>query len=230
MQDEHKVYFDNVYMPYIVKWGKLISWISIICIFIPGLYLYLVKGIGPNVNGVISGSISAISSMLAWYIVDPLTLYPILTTSGMYMTYLGGNSKEIRIPATLAALNATQIEPGTKEASLIATIAISISILVSVSALTIIALAGQYIISILPDSVIRSLGYLLPSLFGAMWIQRVRQDIKSALIIIPIVIGLKVLNMNGLFAVLPFGGGYAQILLSVIVGSLVARSVNKNKL
>ena len=40
------------------------------------------------------------------------TLYPILHIPGMYMTYIAGNSKEIRAPAATAALSATDVEAG----------------------------------------------------------------------------------------------------------------------
>ena len=101
MTDMERDVFHKEYMPYIIKWGKLTCWLSIPLIFIPAIALYIFYQAVPSVGGVITGFIALFSSMVAWYVVDPITLYPILHIPGMYMTYIAGNSKEIRAPCLL---------------------------------------------------------------------------------------------------------------------------------
>ena len=228
-KQNHEEYFNEEYMPYIVNRGKVLSWISIPLILLPAFALVLFTDASIHLEGMVTGIISLVSAMVAWYIVDPITMYPILHVPGMYLTYLAGNSKEIRGPSALAALSAAKVEAGTKEGTVISAIAISISIFVSLAVMTIVAVAGQVILDILPDSIITALNYLLPSLFGAMAIQRIMLDYKTSAILIPAVLILRIMNTRGLFTILPLGGGYAQVLFSVILGVIIAKKVNKHK-
>ncbi len=230
MNNEQQTIYKNEYLPYIVRVGKITSWLSLPLIFIPALVVVIVFGARPDAGGVITGLVGLCSAMLAWYIVDPVTLYPILHIPGMYMTYLCGNSKEIRAPAATAALSAAGVEAGTEHGTIVAGISIAISIFISVGTMTLVAILGNAILAVLPQTVLHALNYLLPSLFGTMCMQRILLDPKSSLIILPISIALKFLSMNGFFKFLPFGGGYAQILLCVIAGVIVARIVHKDKL
>ncbi|MCR5449593.1 MAG: hypothetical protein K6F23_09365 [Solobacterium sp.] len=228
-KEQEKVYKEE-YLPYVIKVGKITSWISLPLIFIPALIVVLAFGARPDPGGVITGLIGLCSAMLAWYIVDPVTLYPILHIPGMYMTYLCGNSKEIRAPAATAALSSADVEAGTEQGTVVAGISIAISIFISVGTMTIVAILGNAILSILPDTVLHALNYLLPSLFGTMCMQRILLDPKSTFIILPAAVVLKLMSRAGFFKFLPFGGGYAQILLCVIVGVIVARNVHKDKI
>ncbi|MBQ6452515.1 MAG: hypothetical protein IJJ29_11395 [Solobacterium sp.] len=230
MNNEQQMIYKNDYLPYIVRVGKITSWLSLPLIFIPALVVVIFFGARPDSGGVITGLIGLCSAMLAWYIVDPVTLYPILHIPGMYMTYLCGNSKEIRAPAATAALSAAGVEAGTEHGTIVAGISIAVSIFISVGTMTVVAILGNAILAVLPETVLHALNYLLPSLFGTMCMQRILLDPKSSLIILPISIVLKFMSMNGVFSFLPFGGGYAQILLCVIVGVIVARIIHKDKL
>lgn len=229
MEQLQKDVFYNEYMPYIIKWGKITCWASIPLIFLPSLALMVFYGATPSLSGILTGFISLFSAMVAWYIVDPITLFPILHVPGMYLTYIAGNSKEIRAPAATAALSATDEEAGTEKGTVVATLAISTSIFISLAVMTLVAVAGNVILSILPEAVVSSLNYLLPALFGAMCMQRVLMDPKSAFILIPTAYILRLLNLRGVFKVLPLGGGYAQILFCVIAGVLVAKTLHGKK-
>lgn len=230
MSPEQKKIFEHEYMPYIRKWGKITCWVSIPLIFLPAVALFIFYGATPSIGGIVTGFISLFSAMIAWYIVDPVTLYPILHIPGMYMTYIAGNSKEIRAPAATSALSATDTEAGTEEGTIISAIAIATSVFVSVAVMTAVAIAGNFILSILPGAVLQALNYLLPALFGAMCMQRVMMDYKTAAVLIPAAFVLRYINTLGLFSYLPLGGGYAQILLCVIIGVFVSRKVHADKL
>ena len=89
-----------------------------------------------------------------------------------------------------------------------------------------VALAGNFILSLLPDSIITALNYLLPALFGAMCMQRIMMDYKSAFVLLPCALIIRYLSTLGVFKVLPFGGGYAPILSCVIIGVVVAKALH----
>ena len=197
-----------------------------------GLYLALVLfayyGTRISRKAFLTGFIALFSAMVAWYVVDPITLFPILHVPGLYLTYIGGNSKEIRAPAAISALSAADVEAGTPEGTVISAIGISVSLFISVAVMTIVAVAGNAILSVLPESVIVALNYLLPALFGAMWVQRIMFDYKTAALTIPMVMVLRVLQVKGALRGFP-GGGYAQILFAVLVGIFVSRKMNSAK-
>ena len=216
LDQSQKSVFDNEYMPYIIKWGKITCWVSIPLIFIPTVALMVFYGARPSMSGILTGFISLFSAMVAWYIVDPITLFPILHVPGMYLTYIAGNSKEIRAPAATAALSSADVEA-------------TVSIFISLAVMTLVAVAGNLILSILPDAIIRALNYLLPALFGAMCIQRIMADYRSAAIVVPCACVLRYLNTRGVFKVLPLGGGYALILLCVLIGVFVAKQMYNMK-
>ena len=103
---------------------------------------------------------------------------------------------------------------------------ISVSIFISLAVMTLVALAGNFILSLLPDSIIAALNYLLPALFGAMCMQRIMMDYKSAFVLLPCALIIRYLSTLGVFKVLPFGGGYAPILSCVIIGVVVAKALH----
>ena len=230
MNAEQQNVFDNDYMPYIIKWGKITCWVSIPLIFIPAIALMVFYGATPSINGIMSGLISLVSAMLAWYVVDPITLFPILHVPGMYLTYIAGNSKEIRAPAATSALSATDVQAGTPAGTIVSCLAITTSIFISIAVMTLVAVAGQIILDMLPGAVVNALNYLLPALFGAMCVQRVMMDYKSAAVVMPVALVFRWCSLQGYFKILPFGGGYAPILLCVIVGMVVARKIHSDKL
>ena len=96
--------------------------------------------------------------------------------------------------------------------------------------MTFVAVAGNYLLSILPAAVVSSLNYLLPALYGSMAMQRAMLDHKTFFIMVPITVFCVFLNQMGIFAYLPLGGGYAQILILVVCGSLIAKAVHKKEL
>ena len=97
---------------------------------------------------------------------------------------------------------------------------------ISLAVMTLVALAGNFILSLLPDSIIAALNYLLPALFGAMCMQRIMMDYKSAFVLLPCALIIRYLSTLGVFKVLPFGGGYAPILSCVIIGVVVAKALH----
>lgn len=226
LNEKQKQTFQNEYMPYIIKWGKITCWLSIPLIFIPTAVLILLFGATITAGQILAAFIPLFASMLAWYIVDPITLFPILHVPGLYMTYIAGNSKEIRAPAASAAMSAADVEGGTEHGTMISCIAIATSVFVSIICMTIVALAGNVLLSILPGAVISALNYLLPALYGSMCMQRAMLDPKTFFVLVPFTILCCAMTNIGVFGVLPLGGGYAQILILVVIGALAAKKIH----
>ncbi len=61
MENKNQV-FDGIYLPYIVKWGKITSWLAILISFGPALVLAVVYGIIPPVSAIITAFIAMASA------------------------------------------------------------------------------------------------------------------------------------------------------------------------
>lgn len=230
MNEKQKQLFENDYMPYIVKWGKLTCWLSIPLILLPSIALMIFYGAKFEFGSFLTALIPLLSSMAAWYVVDPVTLFPVLHVPGLYMTYIAGNSKEVRAPAAIAAMSAAGVEAGTEHGTVISCIAIATSVFVSLACLTFVAVAGNVLLSIMPPVIITALNFLLPALYGSMCMQRVLLDVKTSIIMIPITVFVVFLARIGVFAGIPIIGGCAQLVILVICGGVIAKAVHKKEL
>lgn len=217
--------FEQKYMPFAIKWGKFSCIIAIFVVYLPAVALILFFGARPDIGAIITGIVGIISAYSAWYFVDPITLFPILGVPGMYMTYVSGNSKEIRGPAALQAMDAAGVKGGTSEGTIISAIGISVSILISLSVMTLVAVAGNLMLKLLPAPVITSLKYLLPSLFGALAMQRVVLNPKIAAVGVPLAFFTFFLKKIGLFKFLPLGGGYSPLMICVFVCMFLSKYI-----
>lgn len=222
--------FTGDYLPYIIKWGKITTWLSIAFILLPPLVLTFLYGAHVSFANVMGGLVPIATSMLAWYIADPIALFPILGIPGMYITYLAGNSKEIRVPAALVSLEASGLKQGTAEGTMISCFGIALSVYVSVMALSVGTFAGNMILQNAPAQVIKALSYLLPSLFGGMLGQRIIASPKHAMISIPLALIARYSYLNGFFKGLPSGGNYMSILICVFGTMLIVRFIENAKI
>lgn len=217
--------FEKAYMPFAIRWGRLSCIISIMLVYLPAIALIVFHGARPDMGAVLTGIVGIVSAYSAWYFVDPITLFPILGTPGMYMTYVSGNSKEIRGPSALQAMDAAEVEPGTPEGTVISAIGIAVSVLISLAVMTTVAIAGNFLLQILPAPVITSLKYLLPSLFGALAMQRVVLNPKVAVVGVPLAFITFFMKKMGLFNFLPLGGGYAPLMICVFTCMFLSKAM-----
>ena len=60
--------------------------------------------------------------------------------------------------------------------------------------------------------------------------QRIMLDYKVSAVVVVAACILRWMNLQGMFQILPLGGGYAQILLCVIVGYITAKVMHGKEL
>ncbi|MCR8968930.1 hypothetical protein [Facklamia sp. 7083-14-GEN3] len=66
-----------------------------------------VFGYTPGFAAIIAGAISQMSVSGAFYLSEPLTYFPIVGTSGLYLTILSGNGVNMKIPAAAISSEAS---------------------------------------------------------------------------------------------------------------------------
>ena len=223
-------YYSKSYIPSIVKWGKITMLLGIITCFCPAIVISVVYGYMPPISAIIAGTISQMSVSGAFYIVEPISYFPILGIPGTYLTFLSGNTSNMRVPCFSVAQEAAGVEMGTEKGSIISTIGIAISILVNVVILTIGAVAGNAIINIMPAAMKGALNFLLPALYGAVFGQFAIARPKLGAVAVVIAFGMNWLLKNGYLGFFPGTPSYVVILVAVFGSILAGRILYKKEL
>ncbi|HIW20813.1 MAG TPA: hypothetical protein H9887_02145 [Candidatus Dorea intestinavium] len=227
---ENKSYYSKTYIPNIIKWGKATMLLGILTSFLPALVISFVYGYMPPISAIIAGTISQISVSGAFYIVEPISYFPILGIPGTYLTFLSGNTSNMRVPCSSVAQEAAGVEMGTEKGSVISTIGIAVSILVNVAILTAGAIGGNVLIGLMPAGAKEALTFLLPALYGAVFGQFAVSRPKLAVVAVIIAFGMNWLLLNGFLGFLPGTPSYAVILVSVFGSIFAGKLIYKKEL
>lgn len=219
--------YEKEYIPYIYKWGMITNTLGIILAFLPVIVLAFVFHVTPSVSMIVAGStLQLMSGTLVSWIVDPIAMYPMLGMPGMFMSFLSGNISNLRLPALAAAQQGANVESGTEEGNVIATIGIAVSNIVSLILITAAVLGGSALLAKLPPKVVTTLNYILPALFGGIFGQFFMKNKKLGVIAISLAVGLTILVNLHFFDWLPFAPYNIVVIVAVFgtmfIGKLMA--------
>ncbi|RIK15583.1 MAG: hypothetical protein DCC50_07690, partial [Acidobacteria bacterium] len=156
-----------------------------------------------------------------FYIVEPLTYFPILGPAGMYQAFLIGNIANKLVPSAIVAQNTLGTTPGTRKAAYAATAAISGAAVVHVVSLVgLVGVLGTWIVSITPESITDVARiYILPAILGGVMVQLIAtlKQVRATLIAIGV-------SLAVVFLIVPytpkFVSGFAvaiAVVLTVVV-------------
>ncbi|MDU5082194.1 hypothetical protein [uncultured Tissierella sp.] len=227
---EKNNHYDGVYLPYIIKWGKITGWLGILLSFGPALVLAVIYKLLPPVSAIITAFIAIASAAGINWVVEPISYFPIVGVPGTYMAFITGNISNLRIPAAAVSQNVAGVEPGTKEGTIIATLGMAISVIVNIVILALGVFAGAAILELLPESVVVSFNYLLPALFGAIFVQFALKKLKLAPIALGIALALTFALKGGVFSFLPGNPTYI-VTLGAVFGTIgIGTALYKKKL
>lgn len=165
---EFQEMWENGYEKSMTRKGRLTTLFAALLTFLPALYLWVGLGVIPTWGQIGAGWATVATAYALLYFVEPLSYFPAMGLSGIYIGYLAGNIPSVRLPAMLAAQDATGAKAGTKRGELVGTIAIGCSVFVNLAFVTLAAIAGGYILSILPEFVIKAFDYTLPAILGGV--------------------------------------------------------------
>ncbi|HID1128673.1 amidohydrolase family protein [Clostridioides difficile] len=174
-----KSIYNEEYLPFMIRYGRLTLSLGIIAALVPGIILSFGFGIMPPISALLASTMAIVSMSAPNYIIEPVSYSPILGIPGTYMSFLSGNISNMRLPCSIAAQKAAEVESGTEEGSIISTIGIAVSILVNISILTIGVILGGSVLSKIPAEVIEKLNLILPALFGSVFGQVLIQFIMA---------------------------------------------------
>ena len=213
--------YDQEYIPYSIKWGRLTSLIGVAASFFPVVILSFVFKVVPALDAIVAAATIRISACLVYYFIEPISFQPVLGIPGTYMAFLSGNLSNLRVPCSSVAQQAAGVEEGTPEGAVLSTIGVAVYIVVNLAILTLGVFLGSQIIALIPESVVNALVYLVPALYGAMLMQMILYAPKIALIAVPLSIVTLAISKTGIF------DSSMAILISVFGSIIIGRLLMK---
>lgn len=151
-----------------IRIGTITVLLAMLGSFFPNIYLYLAHGVWPDASHMFSAWGSVAMAFGAFYLVEPISYFPVFGPTGTYIGILSGNISQIRLPAASTAQDVLGVEPSSHKGEVVGILAICGSVVTNILFLTVAVVAGSTLLAFLPESVTSAMAnYILPSLFGA---------------------------------------------------------------
>jgi len=203
MTEQNEVFQDSFIRP-VIRIGIITLLAAWVGNFLPCIYIYFCYGVVPPWASILKIWVMVASVYGAFYLVEPISYYAILGLSGTYMSFLAGNISNLRLPCSAMAQEATGVEPGSQEAEVISTLGIAGSVIVNTIGVTLTAILGAALLTIFPPFVKKAFAYILPAVFGAVFVQFAIKYPVVGLMAIPIpLILLGVIKVLPVWVVIP---------------------------
>jgi len=180
----------------VIKIGVTTMLIAVVLSFLPLIYLYFAHGVYPDPATALTawGLVAAVFG--AFYIVEPVSYYPILGLAGTYISFLSGNISNLRLPCSAMAQEVLEVKEGSQQAELVGTMGIVGSVVVNLIGVTLAAFVGYALIRIFPEPVADAFRtYTAPAIFGAVFGQFSLRQPKLAPFALAIPVILLFLNL-----------------------------------
>lgn len=218
MNNIDEKYYNDFTKP-IIKIGMLTNLSAALFSFIPSIILWLIYGALPNITDILRGFLLVASVNAVYYVIEPISYFPIVGLPGIYMVCLSGNIGNMRIPCAAIAQEAVGVRPGSKKGELVSTVGIAGSIITNLIIVTIAAFAGASIMSVVPAFIKEAFQYVSPAIFGSMFAMFAVKDYF---------LGSWALGIT-LFMLLFLGFLPAYIMIPIAVFSSIALAVKKEQ-
>jgi hypothetical protein len=159
---------------------------------LPNLVLCLQYGAFPAWDIAFTAWGMVVASFGAFYVVEPISYYPVLGLVGTYMSFLAGNIANMRLPCSAIAQEVVGVKPNTPEAEIVSALGIAGSVLTNMVFLVLGAVAGYGLVARFPEPVKNAfVGYTSPAIFGAVFGQFALRYPRIAVAALAIAVPLK---------------------------------------
>ena len=201
-KDINKLYKEGFTKP-VIRIGRWTLIVATFLCFIPSIYLGIRYGAVPPIGNILASWFLIASIYGPYYFVEPISYFPVLGIAGTYMSFLAGEIGNMRLPVSAVAQNVLKVEPGSKKAELVSTLAIAGSIVTSVVAGTLAVLAGSLILGMLPPFIIKMFDFVLPGVFGSMFAMFALKAPKYGIFSLAICIFMQIVLKTPVFVTIP---------------------------
>ena len=164
---------DAAYTKTTDRWGRITLLLGLLIATSVPFYLLFTLDLDITAGNIIGGFLAVAAVYGVFWVVEPLTYYPILGPAGMYQAFMIGNISNKLLPSAIVAQSTIGAKPGTKKAEFAATAAICGAALIHViSMLLLVGILGSWLVSITPPDITEiAQNYILPSILGGVTVQ-----------------------------------------------------------
>ncbi|RKS06452.1 hypothetical protein DFP74_2084 [Nocardiopsis sp. Huas11] len=155
------------------RWGRLTMLAGLALSLAGPVYLVAFAGLDLGAARIWIAFIAVAAVFGVFWILEPLTYFPILGSAAMYQAFMVGNISNKLLPAVIVAQSSVGARPGTRRGDLTAVMAICGAATVHLASLLVcVGLLGTWLMSVLPAELIEvSRLYILPAVMGAVLVQ-----------------------------------------------------------
>ncbi len=159
------------YFPQAHRIGLVSSLLHVVIFFLPPLYLMVVHGLPAEWGKILRGAAATWSFSLPFWFIEPVSYFLVLGICGTYISFLAGNISNFRLPVSAVAQEVAQVREGSPEGEIVSTLAIAATqVMITLSALS-GAIFVSAIVRLLPAPIVAAFDWLLPSIWGAIFVQ-----------------------------------------------------------
>ncbi|MDW7672375.1 MAG: hypothetical protein SCK57_12195 [Bacillota bacterium] len=167
------------------KIGTIMIPLVMFCMFLPVIYLKLAYGVFPEWSVALSSWGTIAAAFGVYYLIEPLSYYPILGLSGTYMAFTAGSISDIRMPASAVAQEAVEVPFGSDEGAVASTLGVAGSLFTTLTVVFLTSLFGNQLIQFFPETVLTAIkSFTVPAVFGASYMLFAKFEPKLSFIIL----------------------------------------------
>lgn len=219
---QDKSVLDNNFTRTTTVWGNITMMAGLaISVYLP-IHLVMFSDVDISMGQVIGAYLAVAAAFGVFWIVEPLTYFPILGPAGMYQAFMIGNIANKLLPAAIVAQSAVGAKAGTRKSQFTATAAICGAALVHVTFLLLfVGIFGSWVVSVVPENVTEiAQSYILPSIMGGVVIQLISSSKNVRVTTVALIVSALVVFV--LTPLLPGLFGDFQLAVAVILSVIVA--------
>ena len=168
------------------RWGSITLFIGFLIATSVPFYLLFVADANINLGEILKGFLAVFAVYGVFYIVEPLTYFPILGPAGMYQAFMIGNVSNKLLPSAIVAQDTIGAKPGTRKGEYAATMAICGAAIIHVASMVMfVGILGTWLVTLVPEPVtLVAKLYILPAILGGVTVQLIAslRQLKSTLI------------------------------------------------
>lgn len=148
-------------------YGRIFTAVCLLLILLVPVVYCISAGVMPNWKAV-GGVTAFILSYVAIGLIEAVSYAPILGIGGQYQAFITGNISNLKLPCSINAQSIAKVKDGSEEQEIVATIAISVSSIVT----TLIIVIGLIPLAVFGGNIVQFLQpvspYVIPAIFGGL--------------------------------------------------------------
>ena len=180
---------ESTYLGQLHFFGRVTNIIVVVALLAVPFLLSLVTDVKMDFGLTVRAFFGIFSLMGILVIVEFMSYAPMLGAGATYLTFITGNTMNLKLPAAMSSVRLAGMEPNSEEADVIATMAVAVSSLVTIVILLVGMLAFGALVPILQSPSLKpAFDNLMPALMGALGAPVLFKDLRTASV--PLILGM----------------------------------------